>query len=192
MILYPSGYSRAHTVLQRKNDIKQTMRRRKTTKKASLARTKSQELLSQAVDATIAFAKSDAEQPPKKMMDAVNRYLSILNRGRKRRPINTLIPHREILVGQIVIHSIRQLDEQQLNKAEKALLDIASFYARTYRIGNDWMADMAVRKETSTTLIDKATASAFRKGNLSMRDLINQYHNSHTNPATPANKTPST
>lgn len=159
------------------------MRRRKTTKKASLARTKSKELLSQAVDATIAFTKSDAEQPPKEMVDAVNRYLSVLNRGRKRRPINTLIPHREILVGQIVIHSIRQLDEQQLNKAEKALLDIASFYARTYRIGNDWMADMAVKEETSTTLIDKATASAFRKGDLSMRDLINQYHSSSTYPA---------
>ena len=154
---------------------------RKTTKKTSQARTKSQESLSLAADATITFAKSDANLPPKEMVDAVNRYLSILNRGRKRKPINTLVPHRIILVGQIVIHCIRALDEQQIDKAEKALIDIASLYARTYRIGNDWIADMAVNDETSTVLIDKTTASNFRKGNISMRDLISQYHSPCTN-----------
>lgn len=169
--------------MRRKSDNRQTLQRKKTTKKASQARTRTQESLSQAADATIAFAMSDAELPPKEMADAVNRYLSVLNRGRKRKPINTLIPHREIMVGQVVIHCIRALDEQQLNKAEKALHDIASFFARTYRIGNDWMADMAVKDETSTALIDKATASAFHKGELSMRDLISQYHNSSTSPA---------
>ena len=164
--------------MQRKSERKQNLRVRKTTKETSQARTKSQESLSLAADATITFAKSDANLPPKEMVDAVNRYLSILNRGRKRKPINTLVPHRKILVGQIVIHCIWTLDEQQLEKAEKTLLEIASCFVRTYRIGNEWMADMAINEQTDTAVIDKETAAAFRKGELTMFDIIVKHHKS--------------
>jgi hypothetical protein len=70
------------------------------------------------------------------------------------------------------------LDEQQLVKAEKTLLDIASCFARTYRMGNEWMADMAINEQTDTAVIDKETAAAFRKGDLTMLDIIRKHHKS--------------
>ena len=82
--------------------------------------------MSKAAVAVTDFAKSDLQEPPKELVDAVNRYLSVLNRGRKRKPIDTIVPHRKILVGQIVIHCIWALDEQQLVKAEKTLLEPSS------------------------------------------------------------------
>ena len=157
---------------------KSALQRKKKTTPSSLLKTRQQEALSKAAIAVAAFAKSDMQQPPKDMVDAVNRYLSVLDRGRKRRSINTLVPHRRILVGQIVINCIWALDEQQLEKAEKTLLDIVSCYVRTYRIGNEWVADMAFNEQTATSFIDKETATAFRKGNLSMLDIIRQFHNS--------------
>ena len=132
--------------------------------------------MSKAAVAVTDFAKSDLQEPPKELVDAVNRYLSVLNRGRKRKPIDTIVPHRKILVGQIVIHCIWALDEQQLVKAEKTLLDIASCFARTYRMGNEWMADMAINEQTDTAVIDKETAAAFRKGDLTMLDIIRKHH----------------
>ena len=155
---------------------RQVLQRKKKTTPSSLLKTRQQEALSKAAIAVTAFVKSDMQQPPKNMVDAVNRYLSVLDRGRKRRPINTLVPHRRILVGQIVINCIWALDEQQLEKAEKTLLDIASCYVRTYRMGNEWMADMAINEQTDTAVIDKETAAAFRKGDLTMLDIIRKHH----------------
>ena len=157
---------------------KQPALRRKKTAKPSPLKTKQQEALSKAAVAVTDFAKSDLQEPPKGLVDAVNRYLSVLNRGRKRKPIDTIVPHRKILVGQIVIHCIWALDEQQLVKAEKTLLDIASCFARTYRMGNEWMADMAFDEQTDTAVIDKETAAAFRKGDLTMLDIIRKHHKS--------------
>ena len=148
---------------------KQPALRRKKTAKPSPLKTKQQEALSKAAVAVTDFAKSDLQEPPKELVDAVNRYLSVLNRGRKRKPIDTIVPHRKILVGQI---------EQQLVKAEKTLLDIASCFARTYRMGNEWMADMAINEQTDTAVIDKETAAAFRKGDLTMLDIIRKHHKS--------------
>ncbi len=152
--------------------------RRKKTARPSPLKTKQQEALSKAAVAITDFAKSDLKEPPKELVDAVNRYLSVLNRGRKRKPIDSLVPHRKILVGQIIIHCIWALDKQQLEKAEKTLLDIATFFVRTYRIGNEWMADMAINEQTDTAVIDKDTAAAFRKGDLSMLDIIRKHHKS--------------
>ena len=76
-------------------------------------------------------------------MDALNRYPSVLHRGRKRKTIDRLVPHRRVLAGQIVIHCFRALDELLLEKAEKTPLDIASCFVRTYWTGNEWMACMA-------------------------------------------------
>ncbi len=126
-----------------------------------------------AVKAALEFAKSDDQQPSKIMVDAVNRYLAPTKKTIRNIPIQTLISHRVMLARKLSIKLISKLDYQELEKADKALSDIATTFVRLTKHGSDYIADIAKNNNMASVVINRQTATAFRKGLLSIDDLLN-------------------
>ena len=126
-----------------------------------------------AINAIIEFARADQPRPTKETVDAVNRYLRPMSSGRTYRPLETIVSHRTLMAGKLSILLIRELDDQQHEKADKALFDIANTYVRIRKAGSDLIADIAHNGKTTSVVINQAIASDYRKGFLSPDDLLN-------------------
>lgn len=161
--------------MYQKKDYKKQPKRKsgKNTTKNPSTQTRDLIILSEAVNAVIAFAKSDAEEPPRQFIDAVNRYLKPMTSGKKHKTMETIVSHRTLMVGKLSIKTLRELDDQQHEKADKALFDIANTYVRIRKIGSDHVADIAHNGHTTSVTIDQSTAKDFRKGLLSIDNLLN-------------------
>ena len=126
-----------------------------------------------AYNAIMAFVKSGQELPPKEMVGTVNLYLKPVSKGGKNQRVETIVAHRRIKVGFLAIKLIRELDEQQQTKVNDALLDIANTFVRIIKDGKEYTADIFKDGKTATKTIDRATATNYRKGVLSIDDLLN-------------------
>lgn len=127
-----------------------------------------------AIREIIAYAKSDFSLPSAKMINAVNHYLKRIDRRRVRCPIGNAVPHRRIMAEKLTIEVIRWLTPEQLKKVDETLYRIASIYVRiykTFKLGKDWQADIAVNDKSKTMEIEPSVAKDFHQGLLSMADV---------------------
>ena len=126
-----------------------------------------------AANAVIEFARSNHAVPTKGTVDAVNLYLKPVSDKTKHLSMETIVSHRTLMAGKLSILTIRELNLQQHEKADKALFDIANSFARINKRGNDYQAEISHDGHTITVDINRAVANDFHKGFLSIKDLLN-------------------
>lgn len=126
-----------------------------------------------AANAVIEFARSNHAVPTKATVDAVNLFLKPVSYKTKHLTMETIVSHRTMMVGKISILTIRELNEQQHEKADKALFDIANSFARINKRGYDYQAEISHDGHTVLVDINQAIAADYHKGYLSIKDLLN-------------------
>lgn len=130
--------------------------------------------MKEAHDEVVAFAKSSQEQPPQKMVTAVNAFFRVIYPNEEKKVVENAVGWRTIAAQRLTIGLIRDLSTEELAKAEKALLSIAGIFAAVRWVGGEWRAYVARygKCKTAEKVIDKQTVKDFKQGRLSMGELI--------------------
>ena len=126
-----------------------------------------------AANAVIEFARSNHAVPTRGTVDAVNLYLKPVSDKTKHLTMETIVSHRTLMSGKLSILTIRELNAQQHEKADKALFDIANSFARITKRGYYYQAEISHDGHTVTVDVNRAVANDFHKGFLSISDLLN-------------------